>query len=135
MNTLKGVITGIETAGSISVVQLDVEGDHFTSVVMDTPATAAYMNTGEPVMVFFKETEVIIGKEFSGKLSARNRFTAVITGIETGSILSRIMMRYREFPLSSIITTRAVQDLNLNVGDDITAFVKSNELSLMEWIR
>jgi molybdate transport system regulatory protein len=65
------------------------------------------------------------------KLSARNRISAKITGIENGDITSLIKMVTTDpFGLTSIISTEAVVDLGLRAGDEVEAIIKSTEVMI-----
>ncbi|MFI5251937.1 MAG: molybdopterin-binding protein [Bacteroidota bacterium] len=131
MNKFSGTIRGIETSGTISAVKLDVGGDMFTCVLIETPQTATYLQVGKNAALLFKETEVLIGKNLSGMLTAANRMTAVITSIEQGKVLTQVTLKYKEYIVYSIITTQEALDTGIRIGDEVTAIVKSNEISLM----
>ena len=73
MNKLPAIITHIESADYISLVDLQVNTDIFSCVIIETPETAPYLFIGNKVHILFKETEVSIGKGFSGGISLRNR--------------------------------------------------------------
>ena len=62
MNKLQGKIINIESSEHISIVDIDVEGDLFSTVSIETPETADYLRIGKEVSMLFKETEVSIGK-------------------------------------------------------------------------
>jgi molybdate transport system regulatory protein len=132
MNQLKATITAIESAGDISLVSLAAAGESFSSLVIDTPATAAYLQPGKEIVMVFKETEMSIGKSLAGGLSLRNRFPARVRQIEAGTILSNIYLDFKGIPLQAVITSRSVADLQLTVGDEVVGLVKSNEISLTE---
>ena len=132
MNQLKATITAIESAGDISLVLLAAAGESFSSLVIDTPATAAYLQAGKEIVMVFKETEMAIGKSLTGGLSLRNRFPARIRQIEAGTILSNIHLDYKGIPLQAVITSRSVGELQLAIGDEVMGLVKSNEISLTE---
>lgn len=132
MNQLHATITAIETAGDISLVTLEAAGETFSSLVIDTPATALYLQAGKEIVMVFKETEMAVGKGFSGGLSLRNRFPARVRQIETGTILSAVHLDFKGLDLLAVITTRSVADLQLAVGDEVLGLVKTNEISLTE---
>lgn len=74
-------------------------------------------------------------KEFAGhasyKLSARNRFRARVEKIERGEITSLIKMVAKEpIALTSIISNEAVEDLDLQEGDEVIAIIKSTEVMI-----
>lgn len=132
MNRLQGQITAVECNSHLSLVDVAVGGDTFTAALLETPQTAAYLRAGERVTLLFKETEVSLAKGLSGLISLRNRFPVKVIGIDHGEILSAVRLDYHGFPLTSIVTTRAVGRLQLAVGDEVEALVKANEIALME---
>jgi molybdopterin-binding protein len=134
MNQLSGKIKSIETDGSISLVSIMAEHTEFFSLVIDTPQTAPYLRVDNSINIIFKETEMSIAKHMSGGISLRNRFPSVIRSIEPGKILSKITLDFKGQVLCSIITTRSVHSLHLQVGDHVEGLVKTNEISLMEVI-
>jgi molybdate transport system regulatory protein len=132
MNQLKATITAIESAGDISLVTLAAAGERFSSLVIDTPATAAYLQAGKEMVMVFKETEMAIGKSLQGGLSLRNRFPARVSQIEAGRILSCVWLDFKGIALQAVITSQSVADLQLAVGDVVLGLVKSNEIALTE---
>lgn len=132
MNKLKGKIMNIESSEHISIVDIDVEGDLFSSVIIETPETADYLRFGEEVFMLFKETEVSIGKALSGNLSLRNRLKSKIKTIEKGTVLTKITLDYKGKDIISVITTRSTNKLDLKVGDEVQGLVKANEVIIMK---
>jgi molybdate transport system regulatory protein len=130
MNQIKGTITAIETAGDMSLVTIAAGGESFSSLVLDTPATASYLQVGKEIVMVFKETEMAVGKGLTGGLSLRNRFPATVQKIESGRILSSVLMAFQGQVLEAVITTRSVAELGLAAGDAVVGLVKTNEISL-----
>jgi molybdate transport system regulatory protein len=132
MNQLKGAIAAIQSNGHMSLVDVSIGRDTFTSILLETPESTAYLKPGHPVALMFKATEVSLGKNLSGMLSLRNRIPATVRNIRRGEILSEVELEYDGQVFYSIVTTRAVERMELAVGDSIEALVKSNEMSLQE---
>jgi molybdopterin-binding protein len=132
MNKLLGKITNIESSEHISIVDIDVEGDLFSTVIIETPETADYLRIGKEVFMLFKETEVSIGKALSGNLSLRNRLKSKIKTIEKGTVLTKITLDYKGKDIISVITTRSTNKLDLKVGDEVQGLVKANEVIIMK---
>ena len=127
---MTGKIVLIESSLHMSMVDIDVDGDVFSSIVLETPATAVYLKQGSIVTLAFKETEVSIGKNLSGLISLRNRFKATINRLEKSNILTKVFLSYKNKPIISIISSRSAQRLGLIDGDEIEWLVKTNEVSL-----
>jgi molybdate transport system regulatory protein len=130
MNQIKGTITAIDTAGDMSLVTIAAGDESFSSLVLDTPATASYLQVGKEIVMVFKETEMAIGKGLTGGLSLRNRFPGTVQEINSGSILSSVLMDFQGQVLEAVITTRSVAELRLAAGDRVVGLVKTNEISL-----
>jgi len=132
VNKLIGKVVLVETSLHMSMVDIDVEGDVFSSIVLETPSTAPYLKQGNPIALAFKETEVSIGKGLSGLISLRNRFKARIKGLEKSDILTKVILDYKGKEIISIISTRSAQKLGLTDGDEVEWLVKTNEVSLIK---
>jgi molybdopterin-binding protein len=61
-------------------------------------------------------------------LSARNHLPGVIEEIQRDTILAHVVIRVGEQIVEAIITRRSVDELDLKVGDQVTAVVKANEV-------
>jgi len=130
MNQLRGRVVGVECSGHISLVDVEIGGDVFTATVLESVDSADYMKVGAEVSLMFKETEVSLAKNLSGLITLRNRFRVIVRSIQRGAVLSAVELDYRGHPLSSVVTTRGVERLQLAVGDEVEALVKANEMML-----
>jgi molybdate transport system regulatory protein len=130
MNTLLGNITEIITEGSLSLVKIKVENTVLTSIVIDTPETAHYLKMGNNIKILFKETEVILAKKITGIISLQNKMDCIVSSFEKGLLLCKITMRFGTYIISSVITRTAFDQLNIQENDQITAMIKTNEISL-----
>jgi molybdate transport system regulatory protein len=65
------------------------------------------------------------------KLSARNQFKGKIVSIEKGVITAKVKVEVTvPITVTAVITKDAVEDLNLKVGDEVTAIMKSTEVMI-----
>jgi molybdate transport system regulatory protein len=131
MNKLTGTIKQIQQSGAILLVDIDVLGQGFSALLIESAIRPQWLEVGNAVDVVFKETEVSLAKDLQGKISMRNRLNCNVTSINRGELLSTVTMQFAQFFITSAITTRAVDSLNIAVHDNIIALVKSNEISLM----
>ncbi len=132
MNKIKGVITAVESSPNISLVDIEAYGKRFSSLIIDTPANAAYLTPGKEVYVLFKESEVSIAKGRTGLISMNNVLEVTVSKLSKGDVLARLELDFAGVPVVSVITTRSAERLGLQVGDKVEALVKSNEITLME---
>ncbi|MEO8252763.1 MAG: TOBE domain-containing protein [Flavobacterium sp.] len=130
MNLLSGNITEIKTEGSLSLVKLMVQNCAITSIVIDTPENAEYLTIGNPTQIFFKETEVVLAKAFSGMISLQNKLICTVNSFEKGKLLCKITLDFQDTKIVSVITRNAFDQLNIQENDEVMAMIKTNEISL-----
>ena len=132
MNKLSGIISKIQQSGAILLVDVDVDGHGFSAMLIESATQPEWLVAEKTVDIVFKETEVSLAKNLSGQISMRNRMKCIVQQIERGELLSKISLKFQEYIVTSAITTRAVDSLQLAIGDEVEALVKANEVSLMK---
>jgi len=132
MNKLSGKILGIQQSGAILLVDVDVDGHSFSAMLIESSTQPEWLKTGNTIDLVFKETEVSLAKNLSGMISMRNRMKCTVQYIERGELLSKINLKFQKYVVTSAITTRSVDSLQLAIGDEVEALVKANEVSLMK---
>ena len=130
MNILKGKIEEINVNGDLSIVKIIVGKIRFSTIVIDTPETASFLQLNNSVKVIFKETEVIIGVGDMSGISLRNKLIGKVISIESDKLLSKLIIDTEVGEITSIITSNAVNQLKIKIGLDVTAMIKTNELML-----
>lgn len=130
MNTLNGTITAIQSHEGLSLVKVKSGNTTFSSIVLDTAETVSYLQLNHSVKIIFKETEVIISKDFNPNISIQNRVLCIIQSIKKGVILSQINLLSDQVSIKSIITSNACNQLALKENDAVMALIKTNEVSL-----
>ncbi len=134
MNVLKGKIESINESEHLSLVKVRIGAIFLTAIVIDTFKTAPYLVKDRDIQVIFKETEVIIGKGRSDehRVSLQNRLEGKISSIVPGELLSKVILATDVGEVRSIITSNAVKQLDLQIGDSVTAMIKTNEMMLSD---
>lgn len=131
MNRLRARISHIQTYEGISRILLNYHEQTLTAITLELPSFA---KEGSEVYICFKETEVGVAKGTCNNISFSNIFECHIEALNKGVILSTIRATHHSHTLGSIITTAAIERLNLQVNDSINFFVKATELSLEEMV-
>ena len=63
------------------------------------------------------------------KISARNRLKGVVKSVEKGDIVSKVKMEITSPTIvTALISSEAVEDLNIRVGDKVEAVIKATEV-------
>lgn len=132
MNKLEGVITQITSSGNISLVDVTAHGVPLSAIIIGTEENTSYLKVGRSIFVLFKESEVSVGRDLNGRISLRNCLEGPVIKLQKGVIFSKITIDFKGIPVVSLITTRSSEKLKIEIGDVITAFIKSNEVILMD---
>lgn len=132
MNKLTGKITQIQKSGAVMLVDISVDGQGFSALLIESAAHPDWLQNGKTVDLMFKETEVSVAKNLSGLLSNRNRMICTVKSINRDELLSRLELNFGKYVITSLITSRAVDALGIKTGDEVEALVKANEVSLMK---
>ncbi|WP_103867270.1 molybdopterin-binding protein [Aquimarina sp. I32.4] len=132
MNVLKGKITAIKTTDSISIVTIQVASVFFSTILIETPDTAPYLQKGNSIKIIFKETEVIIGKGTTHLTSIQNKIPGKIISIEKGVLLSKLIIDTAVGKITAIITSDATDQLQLKTGEKVTSMIKTTEIMLSQ---
>lgn len=64
------------------------------------------------------------------KLSARNKLPGIVESIVIEGLQAKVGMRVGDNHLVAIVTAEAIDELELKVGDSITAVIKSSSVML-----
>jgi molybdopterin-binding protein len=66
------------------------------------------------------------------KISARNQLKGKIKAVKPGSVMAEIVVELPDGQeIVSAITLTSAQDLNLRVGDDVVAIIKSTDVMIL----
>ena len=64
------------------------------------------------------------------EINVRNQFRGIVKAIIAGDVVSEVDVETASGIVTSVITTRSVKELELVVGSEVIAFVKSTEVSI-----
>jgi molybdate transport system regulatory protein len=95
---------------------------------------------GRGLLGEYKQVESYLGKVLSDsgnlevkglKLSARNQFKGKVIAVEKGVITAKVKVEVKmPVTVTAVITKEAVEELDIKVGDEVTAIVKSTEIMI-----
>ena len=101
---------------------------------------AKLTDLGRSLLEEYRQVESYLGKVLSEKaglevkalkLSARNQFKGKVIAVEKGVITAKVKVQVIvPVTITAVITKDAVEDLDLKVGDEVEAIVKSTEVMI-----
>jgi molybdopterin-binding protein len=89
---------------------------------------------GKKVKLSVKPTNISIAKNLLGDISLSNKLVAIIQNVENGKLLCSLSLKIYDVLLESIITVDSSKRMNLQIGDEVSIFIKASDLSIGEII-
>ena len=65
-------------------------------------------------------------------MSGRNKLAGVVTEIKRSDLLTQVNLDAGPYKITAIITRDGFDALNINVGDNATALIKSTEVMILK---
>lgn len=131
MNKLKGKIFNIQTTEGITLVDIRIGDDEFSSLIINSESTDEYISVGNEINMLFKETEISV-KNFHERHNKKrqNKIITELEAIRKGDILSELKFRYKENRLTVIILTRLLEELALKIDEKAILIFRTQEILL-----
>ena len=132
MNKLTGNIVEINSSENLSLVMINIENEQLMAIMIGRPEKVSYLRKGSKIELLFNESEVSIGKNINGQISMNNQLPCTIDTMVAAEIFTRVVLQFKNYQLSSLITTKSAKRLKLQNGDKVIALIKTNEIFLKE---
>ena len=124
MNSISCIVDKVLQSGKVYQIELNGGGLLFKVLILESDL--AHSPPGSTVNLLFKETEVSIGLNPHLEISLSNRIPGVISSVDKGELLSRVVLHTTVGEIHSIITSQSVDRLKLAEGMDAVAYIKRN---------
>jgi molybdate transport system regulatory protein len=132
MNRIRVIIKEVTISGGVILVDMEAEDCLMSALLIDSAVNPGWLQKGASIYAIFKETEITLAKNLSGRISTRNRLPCTIRNVVRGQLMSVVSMQFGKYTIESAVTTRAVDLLELKAGQNVTALIKANEITLMQ---
>jgi len=129
-NRLPSIITGISKGKLNSHVTLKWRSKPLSVIITSSSVEDMQLEVGDDVDVIFKASDVIVAKELSGQISARNIMHGTVSDVREGFPLALVTIDTGEDKVSAELTLSSLKDMNIKIGDELDAVIKSSELIL-----
>ena len=129
MNTIKAVVTNIQSADNLSIVTFRAQNTQMKmmSLGLNTP-----IKIDSKVILGVKASSILIAKDLSGMISSSNQLKCVVKSVKNGELLSSLNLSFNDSLIQSVITKDSSLKMNLQKDDNVLAIIKSSELSIVE---
>ena len=133
-NQIRGTVAGLTAGQAVTHVTITVGESRLASIITNDAAKELDLKPNDRVVAVVKATEVMLlkGNADQIKISARNRLPGQITDVQRGAAMSSVAIQTGSCVLHAAITREAVEDLQLNKGERVTAVFKATEVMLQK---
>jgi len=131
-NRFPGTVTAVALGGVMSTVKVRLDaGPEVTAAITVDAVQDLGLADGVEVLVLVKSTEVAVATGAVGSISIRNQIPGTVTEVDHGAVMTTVKIAVAGGgTLTAAITKDAAEDLGLVEGADVTALVKSTEVSI-----
>lgn len=105
-------------------------GYTIVSVITKSAVGSLSLSVGDEVTAIFKSSSVLLTKDLTLNISARNKFQGEVIKITKGEINSEVMIDIGGDTIAAVITTESVKSLGIKVGDNLSAVIKSSDVMI-----
>lgn len=131
MNELKAVVTNIDNLDNLNIVEFDYNGISLSMMSLDLHD----VEVGSHVLLTVKASNVAIAKGFEGLISLSNEIQGEITKLDMGKLLCSLQISSGDDTISSIITTKSANRMNLKLNDQVSALIKASAISIKKVVK
>ena len=133
-NQISGQVADIQSGKAMSIVTISADGHTITSAITNQAVQELGLKKNDSVIALVKSTEAMIAKGDAGamKVSARNKVAGRITDVQKGAAMGSVIIDVGRWKMTAAITRHAIEDLQLENGDQVTAFFKATEVMLQK---
>ena len=129
MNYINAVVKERESLENINLVSFEADGQQLKMISL---SLLDEVKQEVKVVLGVKSTNIALAKSIQGDLSISNQLKITIASIKQGKLLCSVKFSFADELHESIITTASAERMQLQVGDEIIALIKSSDLSIME---
>ena len=125
MSLCKAKIVDIQSIDSLNIVSFEFSNIKLKMMSLEL-SNKVQIQTN--VILGVKPTNIALAKEFIGFISYSNQINSKVIDIKKGKLLSSISLQAHSSIFESIITTSSLDTMNINIGDNLIAFIKASDL-------
>ena len=129
MNKISATVVTIQNVQNLTQVTFATATDELKMMGLELPQN---IKQNTEVILTCKATNIAIAKRSDTMLSFSNQLRVTIKAIEMGELLCSLLLTYGDTLLESIITADSAKRMQLQVGESVTALIKSSDLSIAE---
>ena len=131
MSKIIAIVEQIQNIDNLNIVTFSCGDVELKMMSLDINVN---IKVGKKVLLNCKPSSISIAKDFEGQISISNILQSKVLSILKGELLSIVTLDFQGFKLESLITSKAIEKIQLKENENVSAFVKASELYIVECI-
>lgn len=133
-NQIRGTVGELKAGQAMTIVHINADGQRLVSAITNESVQELGLKSGDAVIALVKSTDTMLmkGDVAQAKISARNRLAGQVASVQKGNAIAYVAFKVGSLQLGASITREALDELQINNGDRITAVIKATEVMLQK---
>ena len=131
-NQIQGIVKNV-VMGKVNanVVIVPKSGHELFSNISKNSVISMDIKEGEQLVAIFKSSNVLLTTNSDIAISGRNKIKGIIKDIHQDEVNCEVIIDIGDKQtIASVVTAQAVKELDLTVGTQVTAIIKSNDIMI-----
>lgn len=129
MGSLIAKVVSIKSVESLHIVQFEFYGHPLSMITLELNQK---ISVGTSYSLCVKPSNVILAKSKTQDVTIANQLPCKIIKIQKGMIVSNITLECFEHTLEALITTHRLEAMDLQVEQNMYAYINESDLSLSQ---
>ncbi|CAO5153251.1 molybdate transport system regulatory protein [Frankia sp. AiPs1] len=130
-NQFTGIVSEVVHGSVMGTVAIEISGGQTLTATVTVDAIKELgIGVGSPVSALIKSTDISVATRETAGLSIRNKLRGRLVGLDSGGAMSVARIALGDgLEVTAAITRAAAEELKLEPGTEVTALIKSTEVS------
>ncbi|WP_428023283.1 TOBE domain-containing protein [Arcobacter sp.] len=131
-NQLMGIVELIQEGKVNSEIYIKLNSGYtIISVITNNAVKNLNLQIEDKVAAIFKSSSVLLTTDMTLNISARNKFQGIIENIYLGSVNAEVCVNVgNNDTVVSVITSNSIKNLNIKIGNSISAIIKATDIMI-----
>ncbi|MCB0601791.1 MAG: TOBE domain-containing protein [Saprospiraceae bacterium] len=130
MNKLNATIVDYLQEDHLLQVRVSLADTAWHVLLIDSASARRLLDPGREVHVLFKESAVTLSRDEKVEIGIQNKLSCKVKQVRRGELLSQVTLQHQSHDLTAIVPTAVMDDFGVTPGDELTAWIRANELIL-----
>lgn len=129
LNRIAGTVVEVKKGKATTHVRIGTDHTELAVVITSSSVEEMGLEVGDRITARFREVDVLLMKG-SASISAGNRFKGRVLDIKKGTVTAEVTLDVQGQRIVAVVARTAAEEMRIEVGDEVTAFVREIDVLL-----